>query len=120
MLEVRECGIRPTQLVLLERESKEHAVVDLGHLALLLVDRQLEPSVEIRGETGLDALAGPYALDQNHQVVGVPRKAVSPSFQFPVQIVEQDVGQQRRQGAALRRPQLARLKLSPINTPALR
>jgi len=63
MLEVREGGIRPPQLAPLEGETEEHAVVDLRHLALLLVDRQFELPVEVRGQTGFDTLARPFALD---------------------------------------------------------
>jgi len=110
VLEVGEGSIRPAQFLLPEGESQKDALLDLCHLALLLVDRQFELPAEVGGETGLDALAGPFALDQNHEVVGVPRKAVASPFQRPIQIVKQDVGQQRREGSALRRSQLAGLK----------
>jgi hypothetical protein len=46
------------------------------------------------GQTGFDPLAGPITLDQNDEIVGVPREAVAAPLQFPVQIIEQDVGQQ--------------------------
>ena len=86
-------------------------MVDLCHLALLLVDRQFELPVEVRGQIGFDTLACPLALDQHHQVVGIAHEAMPPSFQFPIQIVKQDIGQQWREGAALRRSQLAGLNI---------
>jgi hypothetical protein len=63
----------------------------------VLVHRQFEPPVQIRSQTRFDALACAFAPDQNQRIVGVSREAMSSAFQFPVQIVEQNVGQQRRE-----------------------
>jgi hypothetical protein len=110
MLEVRECAnwpnARPAQFASPEREAQKAALLDLRHLALVLVDRQLEPPAEVGGQTGFDALARPNAFDQHQQVIGIPCKTVPPSFQFPVQIVEQDVGQQRQEHATYTRDNL--------------
>ena len=61
VLEVLVRAIRPAQLAPLEGEAEELALLDLGHLALLLVDRQPEPA-KVRGETGFDSLACPFTL----------------------------------------------------------
>ena len=52
------------------------------------VDAERQKVADIRA-------GGAFALDQHHEVVGVPRKALASFFQCPVQIIEQDVGQQR-------------------------
>jgi hypothetical protein len=51
------------------------------------------------------------AFDQDHQIVGITGKAQPPTFQFPVQVIEQDVSQQRRERTPLRGSQLAGFKL---------
>ena len=49
-----------------------------------------------------DPLPRALAFDQNHQVIGVAREAVSSTFQLAVEWVQQDAGQQWRQRPALR------------------
>jgi hypothetical protein len=99
VFEVREGGIRPTQFAPLEGKAEEYTLVDLRHLALLLVDRQFEPPIKVRGQIGFDTLACPFALDQHHQVVGITHETMPSPLQFPIQIVKQNVGQQWREHA---------------------
>jgi len=62
-------------------------VLDRRHPAFVLVHRQFQPPVQIRGKAGFDALARPFALDQDQKVVGLicqlRREAVLSCFQFP-------------------------------------
>ena len=65
ILEVLECRFRPTQFAPAKREPEEYACINRSNPTLLLVHRQLEPPIKIRGQTCLDALAGSFALDQD-------------------------------------------------------
>jgi hypothetical protein len=46
-----------------------------------------------------DALSGPRAAHEDVAIVGVTNEPMTPPLQFPVQLIEHDVGQQRRQGS---------------------
>ena len=94
MLEVLEGRFRPTQLAFAEGESEKGAFVDRRNTALLLVDRQFEPPAEVCGDARLDALARPLTANQYQKVIGVARKAMAATLQFPIQIIK-DVGEQR-------------------------
>ncbi len=96
MLEVLERSIRPTQLAPAKREAREHARIDQRHPTLLLVAGQLQAPIQVPRQTGFDPLARPIGLDRNDETVGVPREAVTPSLQFPIQTIEQDVSRQGR------------------------
>jgi hypothetical protein len=74
------------------------------HLALLSVDLELEATAKKPGHARQDPLAGALASDQDDQVVGVTSKPETPTFELPIEIVEHDVGEQRRQGRSLRNP----------------
>ena len=87
MLEVIQCGIRPTQFAPAKREAEEFALLDRRHPALLLIDRQLQAPAKVRGKTGLDTLARSRGLDQNDEIVGIPGEPVTSPLQFPVQII---------------------------------
>jgi hypothetical protein len=82
-----------------EGKTQKDAHLDRCHLALLLVDLKLKPLGKIPRQARLHPLASPQTPDQYQNIVGVAREAVPSSFQFPIQIVQQDVGQQRREHA---------------------
>jgi len=56
-----------------------------------LIDLQLEVLPEKPSQTGFDALARPLAVDHDEKVVTVAGEVVAASFQFLIQVVEQDV-----------------------------
>ena len=58
-------------------------------------------------DTLRNPLRGAFALDKNDHVIGVAHEAVAPLFQLAVELVQQDIGQQRGQWAALGRAHLA-------------
>jgi len=99
--EVRDGSFRPAQFTGLKSKSKEDAVVGGNDSTFLLVDLQLEPLGQEARNALLDPVAGAGTSDQDYQVVRVAGNAVSPSFQFLFQVIQQDVGQQWRQGSAL-------------------
>ena len=56
---------------------------------------------------------------QTLEPVGIPAEAMAPLFQFLVEIIRQDVAEQRGKRSALRRTFLPRLRESPFHDPAL-
>jgi hypothetical protein len=66
-----------------------------------LVDRELEPLGQVAGDGSHDSFAACPGCNVDVAVVGVATEAVAPSFQFLVQFVEEDVGQQWRDRPAL-------------------
>jgi len=87
MLEVCERCIRPAIFSSAKRKSEEDAFVDRRNPAFLLVDRQFQPPIEVRGQTCFDALTCPNALHENDDVVGIPGEPVASLLKFPIQIV---------------------------------
>jgi len=81
-----------------------------------LVDLQMESFVELR-QARQHPFAHPAAAHIYVAVVRVTNKAVAPSLQFPIHLVEQHVGQERRQRSALRRPLVARHDHAAIHDP---
>jgi hypothetical protein len=53
-------------------------------------------------DRGHDARTGPRAADEHITVVGIAHEPMAPPCQLPIQLVEDDIGQKRRQRAALR------------------
>ena len=60
-----------------------------------LVDREFEPLGQVAGDGGHNPFAACPRCNVDVAVVGVSAKAMTPSFQFLVQFVKEDVGQQR-------------------------
>jgi len=104
---VRKCLIGPAYLLALDREAQEAAFTHRCHLAFGRVDLEFECRVEVPLDASRVDVNRPLpralALDQNDQVIGVTRKAVSPAVQLAVELVQKDVGQQWRHRPALER-----------------
>ena len=83
--------------------GRETALPDRGDGALLLVDLEAEPVLQERRHRRHHSLPCRLRPHIDVAVIGVSAEPMSPSFQFLVQIVQQQIGQQRRQRAALRR-----------------
>jgi len=97
---ILEGTIRPTQLLAPEGKSEKGTVVGLHDAALVLVDHQLELTGQEARDACHDPLARPVALDQDQQIVRVAHEPVSPALQLLVQVIQQDVGEQRRKHAS--------------------
>ena len=113
MLEARQCLVGPAYLLALDREAQEAAFAHRSHLAFGRVDVELEGLLQVSRDAAHHPLARALAFDQDDQVIGIAGEAVSPPLQLAVELVQQDVGQQRRQGPALRRADVASPSLSP-------
>ena len=100
--EILEGAVGPAQLRPPERESEKQTVVGLDHPALLLVDHQRQFAGKKAGYTRLHSVTGTGGLDEDHQVIRITGKPVTTPLQFTVEVIQQDVGQQRRKRSALR------------------
>src|SRR3990172_6122291 len=86
------------------RVPEELAVPRAIHRILVPIDLQTQPLLQVPGDRLHHPFPGRLRLHVDVTVVGIPAEAVTPPFQLLVQIVQQDVGEQRRQRAALRGP----------------
>src|SRR5215510_8614269 len=89
------------------------------HRALRLVDLQLEPVGQEPTHGSHDPLAGAATADVDVAVVGVAAEAVTPPFQFLVEIIEHEVAQKGRKRAALRRPFIHRTDQTVLHYPGV-
>ncbi len=76
---------------------------------LLAVDLELETLLDIVRDARHDPLARSTALDVDPSIVGVAHEPMPAPLQLPVEIVEHDVAEQRRERRTLRGPLLARV-----------
>jgi hypothetical protein len=86
----------------LKAESQKVHLVRRTHAALLLVDLEPHAPLKETADRSHDALAGPRTAYEDIAIVGVAHEPMAPPFQFAVQFVKDDVGQQRRQRPSLR------------------
>jgi len=84
-----------------ERETEERPLPRTGNGALRVVHLQLQP-LDILSNGVQDPVPSTASTNVNLTVIGIATEAVAPSFQFLVEVVKQDIGQQRRQRPALR------------------
>lgn len=103
-------AIRPTQLLPPEGKTEKEAVVGLHDMALVLINHQFELAGQKARDAGHDPFTRAVAFHQDQQVVRITDEPMPPTFQFLVQVVQQDVGKQRRQRSALWRSQRRCLK----------
>ena len=73
----------------------------LDHPALVLVDREFQLTGQVTRDTGLDAFPGALASDQNAQVISISRKPVATLFQFFIKVIQENIGEQRREWTTL-------------------
>src|SRR5699024_7790367 len=97
--------------------SEELALPRTRHRTLALVDLELEPFAQEPGQVRQQPLSRPFAFDIHVAVVSKTAETVPPAFQFPIQIRQQDVGQQWAQGAALRHPLAPRAEVPVCQHP---
>ena len=107
--EVLEGALGPTQLLSPEGETEEGARVAPHDVTLLRVDHQLELAGQEARDACHDPLTRSLAFDQDQQIVRVAHELVPPLLQLLVEIIQQDVTQDRRDGAPLRDAQSGRL-----------
>src|SRR5262245_49547979 len=85
-----------------------------------LVDLQLEPVGQEPAHGGHDPLAGAATANVDVAVIGIAAEAVTPPFQFLVEIIEHEVAQKGRKRAALRRPFLHRTDQTVLHDPSVK
>src|SRR3990170_3801510 len=84
------------------RIPEELAIPRTIHRTLVPIDLQTKPLLQVPGDRLHHPFPGCLRLHVDVTVVSIPAEAVAPPFQLLIQIVQQDVGEQRRQRAALR------------------
>lgn len=99
---------------------EELAVPRTIHRTLVPIDLQTQPLLQVPGDRLHHPFPGRLRLHVDVTVVGITAEAVAPPFQRLVQIVQQDVGEQRRQRTALRGPFFPVCATPSIITPAVR
>src|SRR5277367_4342560 len=96
-----------------EAEAQELNLVGLAHATLLLVDLKPHARLQKSPYRCHDAPPGAFAAHEDVAIIGVANEPQAPPRQFAVQFVENDVGKQWRERAALRRSFLDR-DLRPV------
>jgi hypothetical protein len=83
-------------------EPEEVHFIRFANATFLFVD--LEPHARLQEPTDRchDALAGSFTAHEDIRIVGVADKSVASPRQFPVQLIKDDVGKDRRQRTPLR------------------
>jgi Bacterial DNA topoisomerase IB, N-terminal domain len=95
-----DVGIRSSGAT--ETEAQEVHLVRPAHGALLRVDLKPHARLQEPGDRDHDPLAGAQATHEHVTVVGIAHEPVTPPCQLLIQFVKDDIGQERRQRAALR------------------
>jgi len=76
------------------------------HAALVPIQSQFQTVIQEPLDTGQHSFTSTRTTDINVRVIGIAHEAMASPFQLTVEFIEQDVRQQRRERAALRRPLL--------------
>ena len=100
--------------------AKKLAVPRTVHPAPSLIDLKPQLLFQIPLERGYHPFTGLPSSHVDVTVVGIPAEAMAPPFQFLVEIVQQDVTEQRGKRSALRRTFLPRLRDPPSMIPLCR
>lgn len=79
----------------IEAVAEEFQSANVGDFGLFAVDLKLETHLYKLGDTLLDALSRALAATEDYSIVGITHERMSASFEFLIQFVEHDVGQQR-------------------------
>ncbi|MPN33802.1 hypothetical protein SDC9_181294 [bioreactor metagenome] len=96
VLEGHQLLVQPADLAPVDGEAQEAAFAHSRHLAFGRVEFELQSSFQVARQTLHDPFSGSLAFDQNDHVVGVTGEAVASPFEFMIEFVEQDIGQERR------------------------
>lgn len=94
-----------------EAVAEELQLANVGTLGLLAVDPQLQVTLYELGDAVPYTLHRTTAPTEYKAVVGIAHKGVAASLQLLVKLIQQDVGKQRTQRAALRSALTGRLHL---------
>ncbi len=111
--------VGPEDFGSLEDEAKKANPVAFGNLALVFVDRELEPRGQIVPDAPHDPFAGTLALHQNDKVVGVPDELVATLLKLFVQLIEEDVGEKWRKRPPLGEHPCGSFPVSRLLSPRL-
>lgn len=87
-----------------QMEAEEGQVHRSRDRTLVLVHHQPQPALDELTNRVHNAMSRAFVLDEHAEIVGIAHEPQTPTLWLPVQLVQDDVGQQRRERAALRRP----------------
>jgi len=102
-----------------EAETQKLALLRSNHGAFRLVDLESEPLRDEPRYTAHHPLPRSHAADVDAAVVRVAHEAMPASLKLPVQLVQHQVRQQRRQRSALRRSFLRRTDQPVLHHPSV-
>ena len=95
LLESGHGTVSPAQFSAKQKKTQKRALAQFGSLALRPIDDESEPPFYESTHRGEHTFSGPLAPGENQEVGGVARKAEAAPVEFPVQVIEHDVGKQR-------------------------
>jgi hypothetical protein len=85
-----------------ERETKERTVLSTDHFAFVPVHPNLEFSLKETADTCHHAMSGTFRLYQDDQIIRIACEPMTPLFDLLIEVIQKDIAQHWRKGAALR------------------
>src|ERR1019366_5643796 len=98
----RDQYLDPRTAVGSKPKTQEMSLLRSRQRTLRLVDLKPQSVLQISTRRGHDPFPGSLAPHEYITIIGVAHEPESTAFQLPVPFVQDDIGQQRRQRAALR------------------
>jgi hypothetical protein len=106
--EACEGFLRDSEPLLSEGETEERTFLSLHHTAFVFVDLYLEDFLKEPADTLHHPLSGPFGLNKDDKVIGIPCELMPPFLQLLIEIIQKDITQERR-----KRPTLSEVKYYP-------
>jgi len=88
----------------MQNKAEEMDLFGSAHRALRPVYLQAQSRLDVVRQAGHHPEGGTFAADINVEVVGVADEGQTSALQLPIQLVEHDIGEERRERATLRCP----------------
>src|SRR4030043_1350388 len=85
-----------------KRETKKRTVLSTDNFALVPVHLHLEFSLKETADTCHHARCSTFRLDQDDQIIRVACEPMTALFQLLIEVIQKDIAQHWRKGAALR------------------
>src|SRR4030043_1717173 len=85
-----------------KRETKKRTVLSTDNFAFVPVHLHLEFSLKETADTCHHAMSGTFRLDQDDQIIRVACEPMTALFQLLIEVIQKDIAQHWRKGAALR------------------
>src|SRR3972149_2456520 len=85
-----------------ERETKKRTVLSTDHFAFVPVHPNLKFSLKETADTCHHAMSGTFRLFHDDQIIRVACEPMTTLFQLLIEVIQKDIAQHWRKGAALR------------------